>query len=117
QVTNTAFACFWLYKCVRGYREGYNREFRFWAANRTAGRRKICRGDRKIPVLWCSCLDSFGRMAQRDISCLVVLDEASVRGRHAGKWSEERREAHNASQPVHNGRRRTADGSPPLLRP
>ncbi len=43
--------------------------------------------------------------------------EPSVCGRRAEKWSGERRKAHSASQPERNGRRRAADGSPPLLRP
>ena len=55
---------------------------------------------------WCSRSDSFSRKTQREISCFAVLDEASVRGRRAGKWSGERREAHSASQPERNGRRR-----------
>ncbi len=59
----------------------------------------------------------FSRMAHRDISGFVVLDEASVCGRRARKWSGERREAHSASQSERNGRRRrTADGSLALLR-
>ena len=45
------------------------------------------------------------------------LDEASVCGRRAGKWSGERREAFSGTKAGAQRRRRAADGSPPLLRP